>query len=702
MKRYIRLTLLGTLWLSLAGFHAAPAWAAPGGPDNSFQQRGTISAPIRAVAVDSHNNIWIGGRFLDVYGQGYPYLACLNPDGTLNTNFTDNSFIFSIGVVHAIAVDDLDNVFIAGQNGVGRLVANHGSGTLTWQHDATFLANASAVVRRGDSIAVVRGFGTTADRIFVAGLLYGYMGGSGAMVYNVARLNIDGTLDPGFSMPPGHEEDQVLQVRYLPPCFCGPVGSISFPLILMSGVTGVMVTMDNGELLSGLYSNGPYYSCAAMRNLAVSYNCGSSYGEIVAGGFFQASDTANSDYYNGFTLDRFGGSVTNWFQDIKTSHYPQDNGSGIAAVDTFEGGDIVIAGLFSQIHGVTRLNFAHLWADGSVDSAFTDSGDIVPFAMAEQPDGKFIIAGENTSSPFVGRIGRRFGLNPYSPVAFTSQPGNFTLYVGESMCIQPGLSGSPPPLSLQWFKDNNPLSDQTNIYLCFSGATTNDAGDYRLRANTFCGNPAYVDSLTAHLTVLAPPPPPPNDMFSNAFTLTGASAIGTSYIRSATVETGEPNHAGQSDGRSVWWKWTAPFNGPVRLDAAGSEFPAALGIYKGTAVNGLTLVTNGVATNLLFTVVSSTTYRIAVGGTPATGSIGNVVLRLNPVAIIPASLTVSNGLNFQSTGPDTGSAVVETTPSLNPANWQPFATNPLVNGMMNFNDPRPMTNAALFYRIRLQ
>ena len=60
-----------------------------------------------------------------------------------------------------------------------------------------------------------------------------------------------------------------------------------------------------------------------------------------------------------------------------------------------QGGDMVIAGAFTTIHDANKANFAHLFADGSVDQNFTDASDIPIFAMALQPDGKFILAGEN-------------------------------------------------------------------------------------------------------------------------------------------------------------------------------------------------------------------------------------------------------------------------------------------------------------------
>jgi hypothetical protein len=668
--------------------------ASPGGFDNTFQQQGTIDAPICAVVVDSWTNIWIGGRFQNVYGHLSPYLAVLNPDGSFNTIASNNGLNGAVGVVHSLAVDDLNNIYVSGARGVARL-NRVGQG---WVNDTTFQANASTIVWRGDSVTVERGTGQPAGVSFVAGSVR-YTNGNGAAVFNVAALHPDGTVDPTFIIPAGHESDQILQVRFISACGCG-TNTISWPLLLFAGANIVML-MQNG-LADYLFTPGYLYSCAAMRTQGAIYNCGSSYGEIVAGGFFDAGYNSTSDQYNGFTLDRFGGTVTGWFHDIKTSHFPHDNGYGIAAIETFDGGDIVIAGSFSTVHDVNKANFAHLWADGSIDPNFTDASDIPVFAMALQPDGKFILAGETTSSPFGGKIQRRMGMNPYQALSFAQQPTSQTIYQGESTCFQPNIAGWPPPISLLWSKDNVALTTETNSFICISGATASDAGDYRLRAEKFCGYPSHIDSATARLTVLPPPPPPPNDMFSNAFSLTGASASGTSYIRSSTLESGEPNHAGNASGRSVWWNWTAPFNGRTTVDCSASDFVAAVGVYKGTTVSGLTPVTNGFGTNLIFTAVSNTTYRIAVGGSPNVGSLGNVVLRLNAITLIPTSYTFSNGFNFQVTGPGTGSVVIEATLNLNPPNWQSVATDSLANGIATYHETLPLTNASRFYRARLQ
>lgn len=122
-----------------------------------------------------------------------------------------------------------------------------------------------------------------------------------------------------------------------------------------------------------------------------------------------------------------------------------------------------------------------------------------------------------------------------------------------------------------------------------------------------------------------------NNAFASAVTLAGNSGTVYGYNVEATKETGEPNHAGNAGGRSLWWRWQAPLSGPVNLHTHGSTFNTLLAVYTGTAVNGLTVVAsnnddgsaNG-ASGLTFTASAGTTYRIAVDG--FSGANGTVTL----------------------------------------------------------------------------
>src|SRR5688572_18885390 len=140
---------------------------------------------------------------------------------------------------------------------------------------------------------------------------------------------------------------------------------------------------------------------------------------------------------------------------------------------------------------------------------------------------------------------------------------------------------------------------------------------------------------------------PANDLFANAWTLTGTTVTtngSSSQPVNATKEAGEPNHAGFSGGRSVWFNWTAPVGGQTRIDTVGSAFNTLLGVYTGTSVSALTLVAandnigGGLNTSRVeFSAVAGTTYRIAIDGRSNFGggaSSGAYVLNLRVLASI--------------------------------------------------------------------
>ncbi len=139
---------------------------------------------------------------------------------------------------------------------------------------------------------------------------------------------------------------------------------------------------------------------------------------------------------------------------------------------------------------------------------------------------------------------------------------------------------------------------------------------------------------------------PANDDFINRFTLSGntASANGTSLL--ATKETGEPNHAGNSGGHSVWWKWTATAAGQLSLDTHGSGFDTLLAAYTGSSVSALTPIaandndgTPGGTSSILLQVLPGTEYEIAVDG--ANGVAGNAILNLSLNTNAAAALSVN-------------------------------------------------------------
>lgn len=114
---------------------------------------------------------------------------------------------------------------------------------------------------------------------------------------------------------------------------------------------------------------------------------------------------------------------------------------------------------------------------------------------------------------------------------------------------------------------------------------------------------------------------PDNDDFVDAQAIAGSSGTVTGSNLGATKEPGEPFHAGVRGGASVWYSWTAPSDGQVLFDTAGSDFNTVIAVYTGTAVSSLSLVAYSNFAPYPWkpgagpvAVTGGTTYHIAVDG----------------------------------------------------------------------------------------
>lgn len=154
----------------------------------------------------------------------------------------------------------------------------------------------------------------------------------------------------------------------------------------------------------------------------------------------------------------------------------------------------------------------------------------------------------------------------------------------------------------------------------------------------------------------APPasgPAPANNDFANATTITGSSATLSGSNVGASKQAGEPAHAGNSGGVSVWWQWTAPASGSATLSTAGSSFDTLLAVYTGAAVNALSVVAqnddtnqaaNVLTSNVAWTASAGTTYRIAVDGFNAAA--GSITLQISgpaPIVECPTCRVFQSG-----------------------------------------------------------
>ncbi|MBX7157879.1 MAG: hypothetical protein K1X66_05790 [Verrucomicrobiae bacterium] len=133
-----------------------------------------------------------------------------------------------------------------------------------------------------------------------------------------------------------------------------------------------------------------------------------------------------------------------------------------------------------------------------------------------------------------------------------------------------------------------------------------------------------------------------NDNFANRIPLVGLPVTAQLLTNTdATVEAGEPQHAGLADTtNSVWWTWTAPANGDYAFLTLGSDFDTVLALYEGNAVNMLTTLASNNDANLGGTnivkrsylhlnLTNSQTVQIAVSGTgPDKSNKGQIKLQI--------------------------------------------------------------------------
>lgn len=70
--------------------------------------------------------------------------------------------------------------------------------------------------------------------------------------------------------------------------------------------------------------------------------------------------------------------------------------------------------------------------------------------------------------------------------------------------------------------------------------------------------------------------PPANDDYANTTELIGGSGFVYPDNNDATKEPGEPDHAGNVGGNSVWYRWTAPQEGTANFDTRYTYGPGTL------------------------------------------------------------------------------------------------------------------------------
>jgi hypothetical protein len=214
-------------------------------------------------------------------------------------------------------------------------------------------------------------------------------------------------------------------------------------------------------------------------------------------------------------------------------------------------------------------------------------------------------------------------------------------------------SSGTPTGTVQFLVDGSDFGSPVTLVngVANSAVTTSLAQGAHTITAVYSGDPGFNASTSQALTQNVRPT---NDAFSNRITLSGNSATATGGTVGATKESGEPNHAGNTGGKSVWYTWTAPSAGTVTLDTLGSSFNTLLATYTGSSVSALSAVSGGsnndspaggtTTSKVTFNVTAGTAYRIAIDG--FNGGSGNYALHLNfapAIPTVPTNVSATDG-----------------------------------------------------------
>jgi uncharacterized delta-60 repeat protein/uncharacterized repeat protein (TIGR01451 family) len=306
---------------------------ANGSLDTSFDAADALNNSVRALALQNDGKLLVGGAFTNVPGVNNSFLARLDVDGTVDTNFlagrkgVDN-FVYAIGVQSdgkIVVGGAFTSVNDTNRQHLARLESN---GALDVNFNPSAVADATVwtIALQNDGKMLIGG-----DFSLV----------SGAVRMRVARLNPDGSLDTSFN--PG----------------LGPNGS----------VRSISVQPDGRVLIGGLFTNvnGVVRSRIARLNengtVDTSFDPGAGADEFVSSVVLQS----DGKIVVGGGFVTFGGvphhSIVRLLPNgaVDTSiNFGAGANNYISAIALQADKKIVIGGAFTEFDGVQRNYIARL------------------------------------------------------------------------------------------------------------------------------------------------------------------------------------------------------------------------------------------------------------------------------------------------------------------------------------------------------
>lgn len=392
-----------------------------GSADAGFTVSPDANGFVNALALQGDGHVLAGGAFTTFRGQARSGVARLAADGTLdpfNPGLTISGINGAAPQVYSLALQSDGKVVVGGQfnvlgeppvSGLLRLNAD-GS------QDTSFDAGSAAADNAGSYGDVYALAVLPSGEIIVGGSFIDFNGLGGGCI---AKVTGSGAVDAAFNAGGGgfSYEDSVPVVRAI--------------AVLADGrmLAGGSFTAYNGNAAPGL----------ARLNADGSYDSTFKLGSGPDGEVRAISLQADGRVLIAGTFNNFNGAAVphivrlNADGSLDTSYDPQGGGlfnGGLDAVVVQPDGSAVVGGVLRTNGGlVTGPHFgvARFTADGTVDASFDagpDSREVT--ALALQPDGKVLAAGNASGSLVGGEAGDVFRLYDISPTPLADLNGTFS------------------------------------------------------------------------------------------------------------------------------------------------------------------------------------------------------------------------------------------------------------------------------------
>jgi uncharacterized delta-60 repeat protein len=350
------------------------------------------SATVSAMLLQPDGQIVVGGSFTSFTPNGATtatarnYIARVKADGTLDTFdpaasanvnalalYPDGKIIVG-GAFNTFTPNSIGNTNF--RNYIARLNAD---GTV----DSNFNPNASAAV---NAVAV-----QTSDGAVVFGGTFTAVQSNGAVEATsrnrIARANFDGSLDTAFN-PDANGTIDVIAIRPDGSLIVGGALSTVRPngVMLLGGsfatIGGVasrnLALINDDGTVSTAFQPNPNGAVSALLSLPG--------GGTIIGGSFTTIAGATRNRLARF--DNAGG--------LDTGYAPNLNGSVNAiAVQADTRALVLVGGSFTTVNGAARANLARLLPDGSTDAAFAPTVGVVR-QLVIQGDGKIVVLADGS------------------------------------------------------------------------------------------------------------------------------------------------------------------------------------------------------------------------------------------------------------------------------------------------------------------